>query len=85
MSGRCEYHVDIARDDAAGCMRCSNLLTFSVLWSSFNRNFGRRADEPSAADATKIVWLGKTDETEEVLEPDLRIIDVRSCSSLLCL
>lgn len=57
----------------------------SVYCGQFDRNFGRRADEPSAEDATKIVWLGKTDETEEVLEPDLRIIDVRNCSSLLCL
>ena len=58
----------------------AHFLTARDSWTS--RNF---ADEPSAEDATKIVWLGKTDETEDVLEPDLPIIDVRNSPSLPCL
>ena len=35
------------------------------------------AYEPSSADAAKISWLAKTDAAEEIIEPELPIIDVR--------
>jgi hypothetical protein len=73
MSGRCEC---LASQISLVTMHVAQFLTENS-WTS--PNF---ADEPSAEDATKIVWLGSTDKTEEVLEPDLLIIDVRNSSSL---
>ena len=35
------------------------------------------AYEPASADAAKISWLAKTDAAEEIIEPELPIIDVR--------